>query len=315
MENLKMSILKKVNSNPAEVLKVIENMNRYGKTFAIVSNSSYISSFRKTLKGAIAHAEKSCHQWYDEYFQEMTQNVNEVIEIKIEELTDYKNDVMAWYEFLLNNPEVVTSYSNTDYFYNVFVNNFNVSDEIREYLAVEVERVAKGFVINKPSQPTAETTATATATETEQKTLDNIDIEIDDPSKYTIPSELSKRENDGNWIFRTKEINHNEELQKIFSSFLTCINEILPKLEKADRLKLKRSFNYFMKKYHENYIKQLTLKANNPSWAVTGRSGRNMDKYNREMERLHKLTGESIKLYNIMLEKIETAERKTKKVS
>ena len=70
-----------------------------------------------------------------------------------------------------------------------------------------------------------------------------------------------------------------------------------------------------MKKYHENYIKQLTLKANNPSWAVTGRSGRNMDKYNREMERLHKLTGESIKLYNIMLEKIETAERKTKKVS
>ena len=43
MENLKMSILKKVNSNPAEVLKVIENMNRHGKTFAIVSNSSYIS--------------------------------------------------------------------------------------------------------------------------------------------------------------------------------------------------------------------------------------------------------------------------------
>lgn len=396
MENLKMSILKKVNSNPAEVLKVIENMNRHGKTFAIVSNSSYISSFRKTLKGAISHAEKSCHQWYDEYFQEMTQNVNEVIEIKIEELTDYQNDVMAWYEFLLNNPEVIISYSNTDYFYNVFVNNFNVSDEIREYLAVEVERVVKGFVINKPTQSTAtetvkidvvdvetveskdepqeaETTATEsvkvvyntdkngielyfdgkpsqltlellkangwrwarynkcwyikdteksrqfvatfTATETEQKTLDNIDIEIDNPSKYTVSNELSKRENDGNWIFRTKEIDHNEELQKIFKSFLTCINDILPELDKTDQLKLKRNFNYFMKKYHENYIKQLTLKANNPSWAVTGRSGRNMDKYNREMDRLHKLTGESIKLYNIMLEKIEMAERKIKKVS
>lgn len=390
MENLKMSILKKVNSNPAEVLKVIENMNRYGKTFAIVSNSSYISSFRKTLKGAIAHAEKSCHQWYDEYFQEMTQNVNEVIEIKIEELTDYSTDVMAWYEFLLNNPEVVTSYTSTEYFYKIFVNDFNVSEEVMEYLAKEVERISEGFVINKPTgtvkieaveveteetkeesqtkeavqedvkvvyneekngielyfnnKPdtmTLETlkangwrwsrynkcwytkdtemsrqfVKTLTATETEKTTLDSIDIEIDDPSKYTISSELSKRENDGNWIFRTKEIDHNEELQKIFNSFLTRINEILPNLDRSDQLKLKRNFNYFMKKYHENYIKQLTLKANNPSWAVTGRSGRNMDKYNREMERLHKLTGESIKLYNIMLEKIETAERKTKKVS
>lgn len=390
MQNLKKSILNKVNSNPAEVLKVLENMNKSGKTFAIVSNGLYISSFRKTLKGAIAHAEKSCHQWYDEYFQEMTHNVNEVIEIKIEELTDYSTDVMAWYEFLLNNPEVVTSYTSTEYFYKIFVNDFNVSEEIMKYLEKEVERISEGFVINKPTQTvkdevvevetkeikeesqTTETAqeevkvvyneekngielyfnnkpdtmtletlkangwrwsrynkcwyakdteksrqfvATLTATETEQKTLESIDIEIDDLSKYTVSNELSKRENDGNWIFRTKEVNHNEELQKIFNSFLTCINEVLPELDKADQLKLKRNFNYFMKKYHENYVKQLTLKANNPSWAVTGRSGRNMDKYNREMDRLHKLTGESIKLYNIMVEKIELAERKIKKVS
>lgn len=168
---------------------------------------------------------------------------------------------------------------------------------------------------NKDTEKSRQFVATFTATATEQKTLDTIDIEIDNPSKYTVSNELSKRENDGNWIFRTKEIDHNEELQKIFNSFLTRINEILPKLDKTDQLKLKRNFNYFMKKYHENYVKQLTLKANNPSWAVTGRSGRNIDKYNREMERLHKLTGENIKLYNIMLEKIEKAERKTKKVS
>lgn len=32
-------------------------------------------------------------------------------------------------------------------------------------------------------------------------------------------------------------------------------------------------------------MKHLTLRGNNPSWAVTGRAGRNMSRYNKLMER------------------------------
>ena len=143
----------------------------------------------------------------------------------------------------------------------------------------------------------------------------NNDIQIVELENYTISPELSKRENDGNWIFRTKEVDHNSELQGLFNSILERVNIILPNLSELEQLKLKRNFNYFIKSYHANRVKELTLKANTPSWAVTGRSGRNMNKYNNAMDRLNTIQLDGMKLYNIMIEKLEKHERKIKKAS
>lgn len=143
----------------------------------------------------------------------------------------------------------------------------------------------------------------------------NNDIQIVELENYTISPELSRRENDGNWIFRTKEVDHNSELQSLFNSILERVNDMLPNLSELEQLKLKRNFNYFVKSYHTNRIKELTLKVNTPNWAVTGRSGRNMNKYNKDMERLNTIQRDGMKLYNIMIEKLEKYERKIKKAS
>ena len=150
---LKEKMLNKINSNPCEVKKALENMNRYGKTYMVVENGFYITGFRKTLKGAKSFAEKSLTQWYDDYTQDMTHNTNEVVEVSREELTDYSSDVTAWYEFLLNNPDAVNYYTEAKYFFKVYVDDFNPSEEIRSYLEEQYSRMLQG---KTPAAPTAD---------------------------------------------------------------------------------------------------------------------------------------------------------------
>ena len=141
---LKEKMLNKINANPYEVQKVLSNMNKQGKTYMVVENGFYITGFRKTLKGAKSFAEKSLTQWYDDYTQDMTHNTNEVVEVSQEELTDYSSDVTAWYEFLLNNPDVVNYYSDKKYFFRVYVDDLNPSEEIRSYLEEQYDRMLQG---------------------------------------------------------------------------------------------------------------------------------------------------------------------------
>lgn len=153
VQMLKEKMLNKINSNPCEVKKALENMNRYGKTYMVVENGFYITGFRKTLKGAKSFAEKSLTQWYDDYTQDMTHNTNEVVEVSREELTDYSSDVTAWYEFLLNNPDAVNYYTEAKYFFKVYVDDFNPSEEIRSYLEEQYSRMLQG---KTPAAPTAD---------------------------------------------------------------------------------------------------------------------------------------------------------------
>ena len=69
---LKEKMLSKINKNPMEVQRTLENMNRYGKTYLVVENGFHITGRRKTLKGAQTFAKKNLIQWYDDYTQEMT---------------------------------------------------------------------------------------------------------------------------------------------------------------------------------------------------------------------------------------------------
>ena len=150
---LKEKMLNKINSNPYEVQKVLSNMNKQGKTYMVVENGFHITGFRKTLKGAKSFAEKSLIQWYDDYTQDMTHNTNEVVEVSQEELTDYSSDVTAWYEFLLNNPDVVNYYSDKKYFFKVYVDDLFPSEEIRSYLEEQYDRMLQG---KTPAAPVAD---------------------------------------------------------------------------------------------------------------------------------------------------------------
>ena len=151
VQMLKEKMLNKINANPCEVQKALSNMNKQGKTYMVVENGFYVTGFRKTLKGAKSFAEKSLTQWYDDYTQDMTHNTNEVVEVSREELTDYSTDITAWYEFLLNNPDAVNYYTEAKYFFRVYVDDLNPSEEVRSYLEEQYERMLKGLTPNAPA--------------------------------------------------------------------------------------------------------------------------------------------------------------------
>lgn len=121
------------------------------------------------------------------------------------------------------------------------------------------------------------------------------EIEINDitDSKYNISQSIIDREHDANWIFRKQKKDYNKEIQGYFTE---CNEKVLNAISTTDNeyyiFKLKESLQRFKKNYHAQYVKYLTSKGNTVSWAVTGRAGRNMNKYNKDMERQN----------NIMLE-------------
>ena len=154
---LKEKMLSKINKNPMEVQRTLENMNRYGKTYLVVENGFHITGRRKTLKGAQTFAKKNLIQWYDDYTQEMTQNYNEIIEVSREELVDYSSDVQAWYKFLVENPNVVNYYTEAKYFFLNYVDGFNPTPEVVEYITEQYNKMLDGFVPEAPAQDEVET--------------------------------------------------------------------------------------------------------------------------------------------------------------
>ena len=146
---LKEKMLQKINANPVEVAKVLNNMSKYGKTYAIISNGFYIETFRKTKKGAEKFCERPVHQWYDEYEQKMTENYVEFIEITREDLADWANDTRLWYEFLRENP-VHEYYTDKKYFLKNYVEALQVSENVLEYISREYDRMLNGFPPKAP---------------------------------------------------------------------------------------------------------------------------------------------------------------------
>ena len=177
---LKEKMLSKINANPCEVQKVLSNMNKQGKTYMVVENGFYITGLRKTFKGAKSFAEKSLTQWYDDYTQDMTHNTNEVVEVSREELTDYSTDITAWYEFLLNNPDAVNYYTDQKYFFKVYVDDLNPSEEIRSYLEEQYERMLKGLTPNAPAADTPEEVEAAVEVEEENEVEENEEAVVEE---------------------------------------------------------------------------------------------------------------------------------------
>ncbi|EQB4341425.1 TPA: hypothetical protein ACXDAZ_002687 [Clostridium botulinum] len=112
-------------------------------------------------------------------------------------------------------------------------------------------------------------------------------IDIDDIETYTVSKELSKRENE-NSMFRRNDTDHTKELQDVLRSANNNVIELCnmegctPYIE----YKAKTILQSFKKDYTSAYISVLEHRANNPSWAVTGRGGLNVRRYNKKQEQL-----------------------------
>lgn len=151
----------------------------------------------------------------------------------------------------------------------------------------------------------------AVETESEPKIFEYPEVEINNIEDYTIDPDVSRRENQGNWIFRSKETDHTEELQKTLQHYQDEAIKIIAKTEDKEIIyKLKRDLQRFKKSYHTNYTKMITNKANNPSWAVTGRAGRSTSKMQKANDRYNNLIQESIKLVDDFTNALNRADNK-----
>lgn len=117
-------------------------------------------------------------------------------------------------------------------------------------------------------------------------TIEYPEIDINDNDQYIIDQSLIDREYSANWIFRSQKRDHNKEIQELFNHYTEKTKEVIQTTENEYYIfKLKQALQRFKKHYHQTYTKYLTAKADNPSWAVTGRAGRNRRKDQKAQDR------------------------------
>ncbi|MGR6760400.1 methyltransferase [Paenibacillus sp. T2-29] len=127
------------------------------------------------------------------------------------------------------------------------------------------------------------------------------DINIDDLHMYTVSDELQSRLHSSSLFqvdYKTDCSNTFNELQKATLNVLSQTdNEYL-------QYQIKKYLQSFKQRYYTQYIKILNHRANNPSWAVTGRGGLNVSRYNKMQDRygnmLSQLSDMKKEFYNRM---------------
>ncbi|KND06199.1 hypothetical protein CHCC20491_1837 [Bacillus paralicheniformis] len=112
------------------------------------------------------------------------------------------------------------------------------------------------------------------------------EIDIDDVETYVIDQTIQDREHDAHWIFRTTKRDHTKEIQNLFNSWNDEVKKLIKTTDNQSIIyHLKKDLQRFKKRYYDLYLKYLTSRGNNPSWAVTGRAGRSMNRYNKLVDR------------------------------
>lgn len=127
--------------------------------------------------------------------------------------------------------------------------------------------------------------------EVSNETINNIqyeEIDINDIESYTIDKDLSDRENNS-VMFRSQYTDHSKILQDLLQRYQEKVLNLLQdkNITPGIEYKIKSKLQDFKKKYTNAYRDYLTVKGQNPSWAVTGRSGLNINKYNKGQNRVN----------------------------
>ncbi|MHB0943279.1 DNA methyltransferase family protein [Paenibacillus sp. ALE1] len=108
------------------------------------------------------------------------------------------------------------------------------------------------------------------------------DITIDDLHMYIVSDELQSRLHSSSLFqvdYKKDCFNTFNELQK------TALNVLSQTDNEYLQYQIKKYLQSFKQRYYKQYIKILNHRANNPSWAVTGRGGLNVQRYNKMQDR------------------------------
>ncbi|MFA1510036.1 hypothetical protein ACDN41_12470 [Priestia aryabhattai] len=147
------------------------------------------------------------------------------------------------------------------------------------------------------------------------ETISYPEINIEDNDSYKVDQQLQDREHDANWIFRKEKKDHNKILEEHFSYYTDKVKAIASTTNDESIIyNLKNSLQRYKKKFHENYVKRMTVLSNNPHWLVTGRAGRSASANNKAMDRYDNLMRESIELTDIIDKALSSAKYKINKV-
>ena len=151
--------------------------------------------------------------------------------------------------------------------------------------------------------------------------LNNIEVanieltEINDIN-FNIDKTISDRENDGHWTFRTEKRDHQKEILNYLENYKKdYLNTIEPLKNKTTKNYYNKWFNSYINRYYNNYYNRLKNNASNPSWLVTGRSGRNTNKDRKYQSRYDNLIKELTSLeeeFKSKINKIKSAVKKEK---
>lgn len=115
------------------------------------------------------------------------------------------------------------------------------------------------------------------------------EININDLDNYIISDSLSKAENNANWVFRTKETDHNKIVHDLFVDMNKEAMDVISALNSEYYIyKVKTLLQSTKKKYFNAYVSWLNAKISCPSWASTGRAGRSASRYEKGMSRIEK---------------------------
>lgn len=153
-------------------------------------------------------------------------------------------------------------------------------------------------------------TLDATVDESERESATYPDIDIDDIHTYTIDKQLQAAEHSSHWIFRNDEPDQTTRIQSHFQQYTDAVKGVLTTTD-SERIAytLKNALQRYKRLYFANYTAQLRHRANNPSWAVTGRAGRNPRRDAKASNREDNLMHEAIKLHKQMDDAIDKAKR------
>ncbi|MEI2465021.1 hypothetical protein [Niallia taxi] len=323
------------------IVKVIE---KSAKTLTIITFSEegkyYMSDIRKTTLVSIVERDQDITSHHpqevynvsgknkgmvdvSEYFP-VVEEV-EVIEAQEEVVTeDTELNVQKEINYIEEATTKSRSVKNAYYQLNNELNGVEIyfndkpSEEVREQLKSNRFRWSRNNKCWYAKQSDNTITLAKRLTESqEEKTITEVsypEIEINDIESYTIDQSLQDREHDSGWIFRSSKRDHSKEVQDLFSSYTDKVTDVLKNTESEYIIyKLKQSLQYFKKSYHQTYISFLSHKANNPSWAVTGRGNLNVSKYNKSMNREDNLRNKLFELTSNMDSNIKKYSNKIKR--
>lgn len=121
------------------------------------------------------------------------------------------------------------------------------------------------------------------------------EIEIDDLNQYIVTDQLQSRVHSASLF----EVDYKKECVEIFKSIQNAAVTILETTNNSKiKYQIKTYLQTYKKSYYELYLKILNHRANNPSWAVTGRGGMNVRRYNKMQNRYDDLLRQSVELSN-----------------